>query len=120
LCRASRAGSGISHSFLHGNISDYSATASFAVLGPQVREPTKASGSGILELLEELWHPVIIFFIFFIPVLVGPNSPMCGGCLDVPEVMADKSPLTCYNLESYVNLDADNDRARGPRQVHYS
>jgi hypothetical protein len=81
LCRASGAGSGRSHSFLHGDISDYSATASFALLGRQVREPTRAlaSGSGVLAPLEELYGPVVFFFISFLPVLVGPNSPMLFG-----------------------------------------
>src|SRR3981081_869108 len=66
LCRASGAGSGRSHLFLHGDISDYSATASFALLGWQVREPTRAlaSGSGVLAPLEELFGPVFFFFSF--------------------------------------------------------
>ena len=120
LCRASGAGSGRSHSFLHGDISDYSVTASFALLGRQVREPGRAlaSESGVLAPLEELYGPVVFFFISFLPVLVGPNSPSMCCCLGVPGVIADKSPLTCYDLESYAHLDADDGRARGSRQVH--
>ena len=34
---------------------------------------------------------------------------MCG-CLGVPDIIADKSPLTCYDLESYAHLDADDGR----------
>ena len=49
------------------------------------------------------------FLHFFPRVLVGPNSPMCG-CLGVPDIIADKSPLTCDDLESYTHLDADDGR----------